>query len=59
MIGGRIFDVTAIVNFATARLVYSEALAMTAIEENIVARPCYAPKHPRLTSRDICLTLVT
>ena len=36
MIGGRIFDVTAIVNFATARSVYAEALVMTAIEENIV-----------------------
>lgn len=36
MIGGRVFDVTAIVDFATARSVYAEALAMTAIEENIV-----------------------
>jgi hypothetical protein len=36
VIGGRIFDVTAIVNFATARSVYAEALVMTAIEENIV-----------------------
>lgn len=36
MIGGRIFDVTAIVGFATARSVYAEALVMTAIEENIV-----------------------
>ncbi len=36
MIGGRVFDVTAIVDFATARSVYAEALVMTAIEENIV-----------------------
>jgi hypothetical protein len=36
VIGGRVFDVTAIVDFATARSVYAEALVMTAIEENIV-----------------------
>lgn len=36
MIGGRVFDVTAIVDFATVRSVYAEALVMTAIEENIV-----------------------
>lgn len=36
MIGGRIFDVSAVVGFATARSVYAEALVMTAIEENIV-----------------------
>ena len=36
MIGGRVFDVTAIVDFATARSVYAQALVMTAIEENIV-----------------------
>jgi hypothetical protein len=36
MIGGRVFDVTAVVEFATARSVYVEALVMTAIEENIV-----------------------
>lgn len=36
MIGGRVFDVSAVVGFATARSVYAEALVMTAIEENIV-----------------------
>lgn len=36
MIGGRVFDVSAVVSFATARSVYAEALVMTAIEENIV-----------------------
>jgi hypothetical protein len=36
VIGGRVFDVSAVVNFATARSVYAEALVMTAIEENIV-----------------------
>lgn len=36
MIGGRVFDVSAVVNFTTARSVYAEALVMTAIEENIV-----------------------
>jgi hypothetical protein len=36
MIGGRVFDVTAIVGFCTGQSVYAEALVMTAIEENIV-----------------------
>lgn len=36
MIGGRVLDVTAIVGFATGESVYTEALVMTAIEENIV-----------------------
>jgi hypothetical protein len=36
VIGGRVFDVSAVVNFATAGSVYAEALVMTAIEENIV-----------------------
>lgn len=36
MIGGRVFDVSAIVGFTTARSVYAEALVMTAIEENIM-----------------------
>jgi hypothetical protein len=36
VIGGRVFDVSAVVTFATARSVYAEALVMTAIEENIV-----------------------
>ncbi len=36
MIGGRVLDVTAIVGFATGQSVYTEALVMTAIEENIV-----------------------
>ena len=36
MIGGRVLDVTAIVGFSTGQSVYTEALVMTAIEENIV-----------------------
>ncbi len=36
MIGGRVLDVSAIVGFATGASVYTEALVMTAIEENIV-----------------------
>ena len=36
MIGGRVLDVTAIVGFSTGESVYTEALVMTAIEENIV-----------------------
>lgn len=36
MIGGRIYDVTAVAGFATAGSVYAEALVMTAIEGNIV-----------------------
>ncbi len=37
MIGGRVLDVTAVVGFSTGHSVYAEALAMTAIEENVVA----------------------
>lgn len=37
MIGGRVLDVTAIVGFSTGQSVYTEALVMTAIEENIVS----------------------
>ena len=36
VIGGRVLDVTAIVGFCTGQSVYAEALAVTAIEENIV-----------------------
>ncbi len=36
VIGGRVLDVTTIVGFATGQSVYTEALVMTAIEENIV-----------------------
>lgn len=36
MIGGRVLDVTAVVGFSTGQSVYTEALVMTAIEENIV-----------------------
>jgi hypothetical protein len=36
VIGGRVLDVTAVVGFSTGQSVYTEALVMTAIEENIV-----------------------
>jgi hypothetical protein len=36
VIGGRVLDVTAVTGFSTGQSVYAEALAMTAIEENIV-----------------------
>jgi hypothetical protein len=36
VIGGRASDVSTVVDFATARSVYAEALVMIAIEENIV-----------------------
>jgi hypothetical protein len=36
VIGGRVLDVTGVVGFSTGQSVYTEALVMTAIEENIV-----------------------
>jgi hypothetical protein len=36
VIGGRVLDVNAVVGFSTGQSVYTEALVMTAIEENIV-----------------------